>query len=474
MLRLLLAKSHIADETGCAMVFLLPWCVTFHYLMWLFCIAAVTWGCCDMLWLFPAWRDLNMVLVAYGFVFLRQKYLPAVCSDELYPLLSIQQRRKRETGRWTNIHMNQQGSSTINRNGFVCIGLCHICWVCWNCRVCPVAWGRDVVAAALALLFAAPQARADVGEGVVRICALNPWHLTTTGDMLPPGAKQEDRIRKGLEACNILQQLSAPLCGQGCCSVIFLSFFDDFDVITRLGTNCLRNWHLKTKTRTLKRSCKIRGFSRRKLQTKVSRQEKIPWDFVAFMTQEWDDAIGFLRPAVPIRQTFNIHSKYFQISINIHQYPFQIILKFLVGLWHALRRIYGLNEDMKYLTRGHCNGVNWSTGDLQTYCNLSKQETRHHVEGLTRAWTHQPWIFEGLKGAKKQEAWRPAALALLNFDSSLIRQISYIVTSDKCFWKVGVSQHQVDFQEVKPGFHSLLLHHGTSKHPCFHESQPLG
>jgi hypothetical protein len=230
---------------------------------------------CDMgmLWhvvTFPRLTWLKYGACSVWFCFLRQKYLPAVCSDELYPLLSIQQRRKRETGRWTNIHMNQQGSSTINRNGFVYIGLCHICWVCWNCRVCPLAWGRDVVAAALALLFAAPQARADVGEGVVRICALNPWHLTTTGDMLPPGAKQEDRIRKGLEACNILQQLSAPLCGQGCCSVIFLTFFDDFDVITRLGTNCLRNWHLKTKTRTLKRSCKIRGFSRRKLRTKVS------------------------------------------------------------------------------------------------------------------------------------------------------------------------------------------------------------
>lgn len=83
---------------------------------------------------------------------------------------------------------------------------------------------RDVVAAALALLFAAPQARADVGEG----------------DMLPPGAKQEDRIRKGLEAWN-------------------------------------------------------------KLPEKLTSEDK---------DKEWDDAIGFLR------------------------------------------RIYGLNEDMKYLTRG--------------------------------------------------------------------------------------------------------------------------
>lgn len=83
---------------------------------------------------------------------------------------------------------------------------------------------RDVVAAALALLFAAPQARADVGEG----------------DMLPPGAKQEDRIRKGLEAWN-------------------------------------------------------------KLPEKLTSEDK---------DKEWDDAIGFLR------------------------------------------RIYGLNEDMKYLTQG--------------------------------------------------------------------------------------------------------------------------
>lgn len=64
-----------------------------------------------------------------------------------------------------------------------------------------------------------------------------------------------------------------------------------------------------------------------------------------------------------------------------------------------------------------------------------------------------------------QLPWRCWTLTHLWFGN-----ISYIVTSDKCCWKVGVSQHQVDFQEVKPGFHSLLLHHGTSKiskHPCF-------
>jgi len=83
---------------------------------------------------------------------------------------------------------------------------------------------RDVVAAAMALFFAAPQARADVGEG----------------DMLPSGAKQEDRIRKGLEAWKALPE-------------------------------------------------------------KLTSEDK---------DKEWDDAIGFLR------------------------------------------RIYGLNEDMKYLTRG--------------------------------------------------------------------------------------------------------------------------
>ncbi|CAJ1349046.1 unnamed protein product [Effrenium voratum] len=84
---------------------------------------------------------------------------------------------------------------------------------------------RDVVAAA-ALLFAsaAPKARADVGDG----------------DTLPPGAKQEMRIRKGLQA-----------------------------------------W--------------------KELPPKLTSEEK---------DKEWDDAIGFLR------------------------------------------RIYGLNDDMKYLTRG--------------------------------------------------------------------------------------------------------------------------
>lgn len=128
---------------------------------------------------------------------------------------------------------------------------------------------------------------------------------------------------------------------------------------------------------------------------------------------------------------------------------------------------------MKYLTRGHCNicnGVNWSTGDLQTYCNRSKQETRHHVEGLT-AELYLGLTSLGSKDSKEQRnrrpgdqlPWRCWTLTHLWFGKYRISW--HIVTSDKCFWKVGVSQHQVDFQEVKPGFHSLLLHHGTSKHP---------
>eukprot|EP00435_Cladocopium_sp_Y103_P027009 s672_g6.t1 len=44
-------------------------------------------------------------------------------------------------------------------------------------------------------------------------------------------------------------------------------------------------------------------------------------------------------------------------------------------LMQTQRRIYGLNEDMKYLTRGHCNGMNWSTG----------VKTRLHV------FTSSPW-----------------------------------------------------------------------------------
>ena len=82
-----------------------------------------------------------------------------------------------------------------------------------------------MVAAAAAFFFLAPNARADVGEG----------------DSLPSGARQEERIRKGLEQWNKLPEK--------------LSLSEDKD-------------------------------------------------------KEWDDAIGFLR------------------------------------------RIYGLNEDMKYLTRG--------------------------------------------------------------------------------------------------------------------------
>ena len=53
MLRLLLTKSLIIDETGCAMVILLPWC-DFPLPDVTFCIAAVPWGWCDfsrMMWL---------------------------------------------------------------------------------------------------------------------------------------------------------------------------------------------------------------------------------------------------------------------------------------------------------------------------------------------------------------------------------------------------------------------------------------
>ena len=44
--------------SGCAWWFFFP-DVTCHYLMWLFCIAAVPWGWCD----FPAWCDLSTALV---------------------------------------------------------------------------------------------------------------------------------------------------------------------------------------------------------------------------------------------------------------------------------------------------------------------------------------------------------------------------------------------------------------------------
>ena len=53
MLRLLLTKSPSIDETGCAMVILLPWC-DFPLPDVTFCIAAVPWGWCDfsrLMWL---------------------------------------------------------------------------------------------------------------------------------------------------------------------------------------------------------------------------------------------------------------------------------------------------------------------------------------------------------------------------------------------------------------------------------------
>ena len=53
MLRLLLTKSLIIDEAGCAMVILLPWC-DFPLPDVTFCIAAMPWGWCDfsrLMWL---------------------------------------------------------------------------------------------------------------------------------------------------------------------------------------------------------------------------------------------------------------------------------------------------------------------------------------------------------------------------------------------------------------------------------------
>ena len=53
MLRPLLGICIMIDETGCAMVILLPWC-DFPLLMWLLRIAAVPWGWCDfsrLMWL---------------------------------------------------------------------------------------------------------------------------------------------------------------------------------------------------------------------------------------------------------------------------------------------------------------------------------------------------------------------------------------------------------------------------------------
>ena len=66
MLRLLLTKSPIVDETGCAMVILLPWC-DFPLPDVTFCIAAVPWGWCDfsrLMWL--SVEHVSLTLVASG------------------------------------------------------------------------------------------------------------------------------------------------------------------------------------------------------------------------------------------------------------------------------------------------------------------------------------------------------------------------------------------------------------------------
>ena len=239
------------------------------------------------------------------YFFLRQRHLPAVCSEGLFSIRSIQQRQKTKNGRLKNIDLK----STKIANNFYNWNRFHLHWFCHFCWVCPIIWGRDVVAAALALFFAAPQARADVGEGLVRICVLSPWqfdddrrHASSGRQTRRSNPERPWGLQQLVTSCNNSQRSVVK-------DVVQLFFLIILTILTLLpgleqiawetdiGRQRQGRWNAHARSETFTKTTSHAGFSR---------QEKFPWDFLVVMTQEWDNPIGFLRPG-PTRHS-HIHS----------------------------------------------------------------------------------------------------------------------------------------------------------------------